>query len=129
MKKMLEALVHNHDKITDALIDGRFNSSVRPGAKEALAAFVAGHRYLQTDIMRWNFDMRQSLPALMKHIPTASVWGAQDKMAPPHVGKKLEALLPDAQWFYIEGAGHQVQTDHPDQLAQIIYDIYKKAKG
>lgn len=128
MRKMLEALVHNHDKINDALIDGRFNSSMRPGAKEALAAFVAGHRYLQSDVMRWNFDMRTSLPELTKHIPTASVWGANDRMAPPHVGKKLEALLPAVEWFFVDGAGHQVQTDHPERLAQITYDTAKKAK-
>jgi pimeloyl-ACP methyl ester carboxylesterase len=125
MKKMLEALVHNHKQITDKLIDGRYQSSVRPGAKEALAAFVAGHRYLQSDIMKSNFDMRVSLPELTKHIKTVSVWGQEDQMAPPHVGKKLEALLPDVKWEYVAGAGHQVQTDHPERLAQIITDLSK----
>jgi pimeloyl-ACP methyl ester carboxylesterase len=125
MKKMLEALVHNPKQITDKLIEGRYESSVRPGAKEALAAFVAGHRYLQSDVMRSNFDMRVSLPELTKHIQTVSVWGQEDQMAPPHVGKKLEALLPDVKWEYVAGAGHQVQTDHPERLAQIITELAK----
>lgn len=125
MQKMLAALVHNHDKIGDELIDGRYSSSVRPGAKEALGKFVAGHRYLQSDVMRSNFDMRTSLPELTKHIPTASVWGQQDQMAPVHVGKKLEALLPDVKWYYVDQAGHQVQTDQPERLAQIISDTSK----
>jgi pimeloyl-ACP methyl ester carboxylesterase len=125
MKKMLEALVHNHAKIDDRLIDGRYESSVRAGAREALAKFVAGHRYPQSDVMRWNFDMRTSLPELTKHIPTASAWGQQDQMAPVHVGKKLEALLPDVKWYYVDQAGHQVQTDQPEQLAQIISDTAK----
>ena len=127
MKKMLEALVHNPEKISDALIDERFESSIRPGAKEALAAFSAGHRYLQSDVMRWNFDMRASLPTLTKHIPTASVWGANDRMAPAHLGQKLQSLLPDAQWFFVDDAGHQVQTDHPERLAQIAFDVHQKA--
>jgi pimeloyl-ACP methyl ester carboxylesterase len=125
MKKMLEALVHNPAKISEPLIEGRYTSSVRPGAKEALAAFVAGHRYLQSDIMRSNFDMRVSLPELTKHIKTVSVWGQEDQMAPPHVGKKLEALLPDVKWEYVAGAGHQVQTDHPERLAAIITELSK----
>jgi pimeloyl-ACP methyl ester carboxylesterase len=75
--------------------------------------------------MRWNFDMRTSLPELTKHIPTASAWGQQDQMAPVHVGKKLEALLPDVKWYYVDQAGHQVQTDQPEQLAQIIFDTSK----
>jgi pimeloyl-ACP methyl ester carboxylesterase len=125
MKKMLEALVHNPKQITDKLIEGRYDSSVRPGAKEALAAFVAGHRYLQSDIMKSNFDMRVSLPELTKHIKTVSVWGQEDQMAPPHVGKKLEALLPDVKWEYVAGAGHQVQTDHPERLAKIITELAK----
>ena len=128
MKKMLEALVHQHSKIDDRLIDGRFESSVRPGAKEALAKFVAGHRYLQSDVMRWNFDMRTSLPELTKHIPTASAWGQQDQMAPVHLGNKLEALLPDAKWYFVDQAGHQVQTDQPEQLAQIVKDTSKISK-
>jgi pimeloyl-ACP methyl ester carboxylesterase len=127
MKKMLEALVHNHAKIDDKLIEGRYESSVRPGAKEALAAFQIGHRYLQSDIMRWNFDMRTSLPELTKHIKTVSVWGKEDQMAPVKVGQQLEKLLPDVKWEYVEGAGHQVQTDHPERLAKFILDLSKSS--
>ncbi len=123
MKKMLEALVHNPAKVTDDLIEARYASSVRPGAKEALAAFAAGHRYLQSDVMRANFDLRSSLPEITKHIESISVWGEMDQMAPVHVGKKLEALLPNVKFEYISGAGHQVQTDHPERLAQIIAQL------
>ncbi len=101
---------------------------MRPGAKEALAAFVAGHRYLQSDIMKSNFDMRTSLPELTKHIPTASVWGEQDALAPAKVGRQLQAMLPDVAWHFVDQAGHQVQTDQPEKLAQIILDISKETR-
>jgi pimeloyl-ACP methyl ester carboxylesterase len=128
MRRMLEVLCHRPEQVTEQLVDSRYQSSVRPGAKEALAAFVAGHRYLQSDIMKSNFDMRTSLPELTKHIPTASVWGQQDALAPVKVGKQLQALLPDVAWHYIDQAGHQVQTDQPEQLAKIILDISKKTR-
>jgi pimeloyl-ACP methyl ester carboxylesterase len=126
MRRMLEVLCHRPEQITQQLVDSRYKSSVRPGAKEALAAFVTGHRYLQSDIMRSNFDMRTSLPELTKHIPTASVWGEQDALAPAKVGRQLQALLPDVAWHFIDQAGHQVQTDQPEQLAQIIRDLSKE---
>ena len=127
MRKMLEALVHNHSKINDAA-DRRPLQLRRcvPARRKRWRKFVAGHRYLQSPIMRWNFDMTKSLPEITKHIPTASVWGQQDQMAPVHVGKKLEALLPDVKWYYIESAGHQVQTDQPERLAEIISETSKQ---
>jgi pimeloyl-ACP methyl ester carboxylesterase len=128
MRKMLEVLCFRPEQITEQLVDSRYQSSVRPGAKEALAAFVAGHRYLQSDIMKSNFDMRTSLPELTKHIPTASVWGEQDALAPVKVGRQLEAMLPDVAWHYVDQAGHQVQTDQPERLAKIILDISKETR-
>lgn len=128
MRKMLEVLCFRPEQITEQLVDSRYQSSVRPGAKEALAAFVAGHRYLQSDIMKSNFDMRTSLPELTKHIPTASVWGEQDALAPVKVGRQLQAMLPDVAWHYVDQAGHQVQTDQPERLAKIILDISKETR-
>jgi pimeloyl-ACP methyl ester carboxylesterase len=128
MRRMLGVLCARPEQITDALVESRYQSSVRPGAKEALAAFVAGHRYLQSDIMKSNFDMRTSLPELTKHIPTASVWGEEDALAPVKVGRQLQTLLPDVAWHYVPHAGHQVQTDQPEKLAQIILDISRETR-
>jgi pimeloyl-ACP methyl ester carboxylesterase len=129
MRAMMEALIYDKSKVTDELIEARYASSIRPGAKEALAAFGAGHRYLQSPVMFANFDMRTSLPAITKHIPTAFVWGEQDALAPVQVGRQLEALLPDAAFHYLDRAGHQVQTDQPQALARIIVDLPSKAEG
>ena len=128
MRRMLEVLCFRPEQVTEQLVESRYQSSVRPGAKEALSAFVTGHRYLQSDIMKSNFDMRTSLPELTKHIPTASVWGVQDALAPVKVGRQLQELLPDVAWHFVDQAGHQVQTDQPAQLAKIILDISKETR-
>jgi pimeloyl-ACP methyl ester carboxylesterase len=67
--------------------------------------------------------MTTSLPAITKHIPTIFVWGNQDQMCPVPVGHQLEKLLPDVKWFFIDGAGHQVQTDQPERLGLIITEF------
>jgi 2-hydroxy-6-oxonona-2,4-dienedioate hydrolase len=129
MRDMMEALIYDKNKVTDELIEARYLSSIRPGAKEALAAFSAGHRYLQSPEMFANFDMRTSLPEITKHIPTEFVWGEQDAMAPAHVGRQLEALLPGVKFRYLDHAGHQVQTDQPHALAQIIVNLRSKTEA
>jgi pimeloyl-ACP methyl ester carboxylesterase len=123
MRALMQALVVNHSKLTEELLESRFASSTRPGASEALARFVAGHKYLQSEIMRPNFDMRTSLPLITKYIPTAFAWGEQDAFAPATIGRQLEPLLPDVKFHFIDGAGHQVQTDQPERLAAIITEL------
>jgi pimeloyl-ACP methyl ester carboxylesterase len=125
MVKMLKALVHNEARVTDELVEMRLASALRPGAREALAAFAAGGRYLQTPAMSWNFDMRQSLPAITKQIPTIFFWGNQDAFVPVAVGKKLEGMLPDVKFHYVDGAGHQVQTDQADSVARTIGEFFR----
>jgi len=120
MVAMLKALVFNEQRVTPELVEMRLASALRPGAREALAAFAAGGRYLQSPAMFWNFDMRESLPAITKQIPTIFFWGEQDAFVPLHVGKKLETMLPDVRFHYVDGAGHQVQTDQADVVARII---------
>jgi len=127
MKAMMQALVFDGSKATDELVEARYLSSIRPGAKEALAGFSAGNKYLQSPIMFANFDMRTSLPEITKHIPTAFAWGVQDAFAPVQLGYNLEKLLPDVKFHYIEKAGHQVQTDQPEALARVIIGLPEKS--
>jgi pimeloyl-ACP methyl ester carboxylesterase len=124
MVKLMEALVYDRSRVTDELVDLRFASASRPGAREALAAFAAGGRYLTTDVMRASFDMRETLPAITKHIPTIFFWGEQDAFAPVKLGRQLEALLPDVKFYYVDKAGHQVQTDRAEYVAGVLREFF-----
>lgn len=124
MVKLMEALVYDRSRVTDELVDLRFRSASRPGAREALAGFAAGGRYLTTDVMRASFDMRETLPAITKHIPTIFFWGVEDAFAPVKLGHQLDALLPDVKFYYVERAGHQVQTDQADYVAGVLREFF-----
>jgi pimeloyl-ACP methyl ester carboxylesterase len=54
--------------------------------------------------------------------PTLIVWGSEDAWLSPDQGQALAATLPNSRLELIEGAGHLVQEDEPDQLAQVIVD-------
>lgn len=121
MAALIGGLIFNKELITDELIETRQSSATRPGAKEAFEAQATGTRYLQTDpAMSLNFSM-QSLPALTKVIPTLMIWGEEDIFASPSLGRALEPLLPDVKFHWIPKAGHQVQTDQPRAVAELLW--------
>ncbi len=121
MRKLLDSLIVAKHKITDELIDLRYDTACRPGVMDAFRAGTKANRLLQTDpILRLQFDMTTALPALAKVIPTILMWGENDEFALPEVGRKLEKLLPEVPFHWIAKAGHQVQTDQPQQTADVI---------
>ena len=121
MKNLLKALIIDESKITDALIDRRQASATRPGGMEAMDRFLKATAALRKDpVLSLQLDMRHTLPALCKAKPTMVLWGEQDTFALPETGRALEKLLPDAKFVWVKGAGHQVQTDKPDEAADII---------
>ena len=121
MKFLLEALIIDKSKITDELIDRRQASATRPGAMEAMDRFLKATGAARKDpLLSLPLNMKVTLPALTENIPTMILWGDQDTFALPETGKALEPLLPAANFVWVPGAGHQVQTDKPDEAADII---------
>ncbi|MEC7765157.1 MAG: alpha/beta hydrolase [Pseudomonadota bacterium] len=124
MRAMLEGLVKKKEKITDELIAGRQESATRPGGMEAMDRFLAATGGLKKDpILSMQMDLRTSLPVLTKHIPSIFIWGAEDPFSLPETGRAIEPLLPDVPFHWIEDAGHQVQTDQPEEVARVIREF------
>ncbi|MER5217759.1 alpha/beta fold hydrolase [Streptomyces sp. NPDC002838] len=53
-------------------------------------------------------------------IPTLVCWGEDDTWIPVAKGRELAALIPDARWEPIAGAGHLVQEDAPAELTAAL---------
>jgi len=68
--------------------------------------------------------MTRSLPTMVKTIPTIIIWGDSDTFALPETGKKIGELVPEAKFHWVPGAGHQVQTDKPDEATAIIREFF-----
>lgn len=50
-------------------------------------------------------------------VPVLVVWGSEDRWIPLKQGRRLAALIPDAELEVVEGAGHLVHLDQPVALA------------
>ncbi|GHJ36179.1 alpha/beta fold hydrolase [Streptomyces sp. TS71-3] len=55
--------------------------------------------------------------------PVLICWGGEDTWIPPERGVELAGLIPGAELRMIEGAGHLVQEDAPDELTAAVVDF------
>lgn len=68
------------------------------------------------------FDRR--LPHLLHEVQTPAllIWGSEDIIVPPAVGEQYAQALPNARLEIIEGAGHLVEYEEAERVAQMIGD-------
>jgi pimeloyl-ACP methyl ester carboxylesterase len=68
----------------------------------------------------WMFSLE--LPSLLAGItaPTAVVWGEDDQLFPLDIGHHYVERLPDARLHLVTDAGHWVELEQPEALAEII---------
>lgn len=56
-------------------------------------------------------------------VPLMAVYARQDPTVPPKVGRRLQPLLPEAEWHWLERTSHFIQVDAADRLAALLTDF------
>lgn len=71
---------------------------------------------------RWISEPVADLSRQIRSIeaPTLLLWGDIDPISPVAVGKRLQALLPDADLHVISGADHDLARTHAGYVAELI---------
>jgi len=123
MRAFLEFIVKDAALVTDELVERRLEIAMRPGHREMLASLGRYRQLVNADSsQRQVFDVRERLEHL--GVPWCSIWASDDRLAPlDPFGRALQQLYPNAPFFVVDDAGHQVQTDQPDQTARLIRDF------
>jgi pimeloyl-ACP methyl ester carboxylesterase len=64
----------------------------------------------------------QTLPHLLGAVraPALLVWGDDDKVVPLTAGRRYAKALPNADLRVIDGCGHCVDMEKPDELARLV---------
>src|SRR5436190_18246034 len=67
----------------------------------------------------------QTLPHLLGGVraPALVVWGRDDRIVPLECGERFAKILPRARLEIVEGAGHFVEMEKPDELARLVADF------
>jgi pimeloyl-ACP methyl ester carboxylesterase len=63
-----------------------------------------------------------SLPHLLGGVltPALVVWGRDDRVVPLECGERYAKALPQARLSIVEGAGHYVEMEQPEELAKLV---------
>lgn len=68
-------------------------------------------------------NMSKDLPKI--NIPTAIIWGKDDKVTPPNVATEFDKLLPNSKLFWFDKCGHAPMMEHPKKFNKTVYNWLK----
>ena len=83
------------------------------------------HREMTARIAWKPYLFSQTLPHLLPGFttPTLIVWGDADRIVPRSCGERYRDALPNSRLEVIEGAGHFVEMEKPDELSRLVFDF------
>ncbi|MGB1942220.1 MAG: alpha/beta fold hydrolase, partial [Flavobacteriaceae bacterium] len=105
MRKKCEEVFYDPKVATDEVVDEVFETvNDRKKLVKILTIAKSAIRH----------NMSKDLPKIK--IPTAIIWGENDIVTPPEVGRDFNRLLPNSTLFWIKECGHAPMMEHPNQF-------------
>lgn len=118
MRKMVAHFVHDQSLLDDPrLVQARYESAIRPGAWEAVAA---ARFKSPLAVPRSDFGQQDTLAYDRIGVPTLLIAGADDELREPGYAKDLAARIPHAELITVDRCGHLPQIEHPDLVNDAI---------
>lgn len=108
---VLNELVHDRSLLTPAVIERSYRNRIRPGLIPPLMT-------LAKNLPLWEDGFAKRLGEI-RH-PTLILWGAEDRVFPPQVGRDLHATMAGSSFTLIPEAGHLPQWERPDTVNPIL---------
>lgn len=61
--------------------------------------------------------------------PTCLVWGNNDTITPPFVGREFNRLIPNSELHFVDKCGHAPMMEVPDEFNRILDGFLQKLKA
>ncbi len=61
--------------------------------------------------------------------PTCLIWGNNDTITPPFVGKEFHRLIPNSELHFIDKCGHAPMMEVPDEFNKVLEGFLAKLKS
>jgi len=108
MRNFMPNGVVNQSVMTEKLID----LYLQPWSSEE------GKRAFFRNLRRLNSEYTQAIAAQLQEIPhpTLVIWGENDPFQKPQYAEKLTATIPNSQLVWINGVGHWLIDEKPDEI-------------
>jgi pimeloyl-ACP methyl ester carboxylesterase len=130
LPELLELLQRDFEAAVELILDWAFAKKPEPKllAKAREQMRRNGQKTLLRDLLTCDsFDVMDKLGQI--GVPTLIVCGREDKLTPVKYSEYLRDHIPNASLKVIEGAGHMVMLEQPEQLNQAIREFLALALG
>ncbi|PKP90700.1 MAG: 2-hydroxy-6-oxo-2,4-heptadienoate hydrolase [Alphaproteobacteria bacterium HGW-Alphaproteobacteria-14] len=120
MRKSLQYLVWDHSRLTEDLVQSRYEASIRPGAHEPYHATFGGADRLRNIAM---LASREEDIAALPH-ETLLLHGLSDQVIPLESTVRLASLLPSADLHVFGECGHWVQIERMASFNRMVTEFF-----
>lgn len=117
VRKRLEWLMASPERVTDELVDVRYQFYSNPETQASL-----------TNVFENSFGTAERIPEdELANIsaPTLVVWSDKNPGTGPEVGQRIASHIPGAQFYCINDAAHWPQWEHPEEHDRVVTAFLK----
>ena len=123
IRSRLEWLMAAPDRVTDDLVDLRYDLYTRPDTNAALRMVVANGLGIGED--RCQYLTEEQVGSI--GVPTLVFWSEKNPGSGPEVGERLATLIPGAAYYCMLDAAHWPQWEHPEEHDRVVTGFLKGA--
>ncbi len=107
--RVLRSIYSDPTKVTERDVDQYYAPVAEPDYGRALKGVLREYRF---DALRGRLSAIQ--------VPTLLLWGTDDRLIPPDVGRRMAAELPRAAFVLVPRAGHAAPEEQPDAVNRLL---------
>jgi len=130
MRRLMSAIVAREEAIDDDLVEMRWRAAELQ--RDSRAQWWPTQLQYRGSVPWADLDLQASMSTKGRiermTLPGIYLYGNDDVLTPVSWGYEHEDVLPNVQFFYPEGAGHQSQTDLPDLINQVFLEFFRDGK-
>jgi 2-hydroxymuconate-semialdehyde hydrolase len=119
MRDLMETFAFNAGLVTDAIVESRYQASIRPGAQEAFSRLFPEPRQARLDALATSEDQLRTLIQ-----PTLVVHGREDVIVPLEVSQRYNALIPNSELHVFGNCGHWTQIEKKDRFLALVIPFF-----
>jgi pimeloyl-ACP methyl ester carboxylesterase len=109
VKRSVENVYTNPDKITESLVDRYYELTLRKGNRQAFVDRFGVEKDL---------DAHDKITTIQQR--TLVLWGDQDRLIPVEIAQRFHQDLPNDTLAILENAGHVPMEERPEQSLDVV---------
>jgi len=117
IRKKTQLTFFNPDLATDELVDEVFE--ITNNRLKVIKIIALAKSAIRNNLGEELKDIKQ---------PTCLIWGNNDTITPPFVGKEFNRLIPNSELHFVDNCGHAPMMEVPDEFNRILDGFLNKLK-